>query len=314
MGDGKGRGDGLEISHGGALAVDTEELRAVGGRLRRIVGEVEEVRDDLRAAQSAADDARLDLGGLAAAVRRLDGVGDGLSAAARGTELMAEAYEIVELRAQAALLSATEGGEAAALARDADLLATRSPAAATVAASLLAQWRRDRFAGFTTQTGWADQLLPGGPLAPGGPASGAMSGAAAMWLWGVVAAGRGVVPASAVLAPRPHTLRLAATPVVPPAGPPAGLADVVARFPTTPGAQVRVEAYTTPDGTRRFLAYIAGTRLGLDPAEPWDMAANLQMYGERAEADSLQAVRDALADAGASRGRVSISSVTPRAG
>jgi len=194
MGDGKGRGDGLDISHGGALAVDTEELRAVGGRLRRLVGEVEEVSDGLRAAQSAADDARLDLGGVAAAVRRLDGVRDGLSAAARGTELMAEAYEIVELRARAELLRATDRDEAAALARDADRAAARSPAAAAAAGSLLAQWRRDRFAGFAGQTGWADQLLPGGRLAPGGPASGAMSGVAAMWLWGGGGRGQGSRP------------------------------------------------------------------------------------------------------------------------
>ncbi|WP_424936939.1 MULTISPECIES: alpha/beta hydrolase [Bacteria] len=295
-------GDGLDISHGGALAVDTAELRMVAVRLRRLVREVEEARDDLRAARGAADEARLDLDGVTMAVHRLDGIRETLSAAARGTELMAEAYEIVELRARAALLSASDRDEAAALMRDADLLAARSPAAAAAAGSLMAQWRRDRFAGFTTQTGWADRVLPGGGLVPGGPGSAPMSVFTGMWLGGVVASARGVVPVSTVLAPRPHALRLTPTAVAPPTGPPSGLADAIARFPTTPGAQVRVEGYTAPDGARRFVAYIAGTRPTLDRTEPWDMTANLQLYAERAEADSLQAVRDALADAGAGPG------------
>jgi hypothetical protein len=68
------------------------------------------------------------------------------------------------------------------------------------------------------------------------------------------------------------------------------------------GAQVAVEKLTMPDGSSKFIAYIAGTQSPtIGGSEPWDMRSNLQLYtGQRSA--SYQATLDALADAGARPG------------
>ncbi|MDR6868844.1 hypothetical protein J2Y69_003470 [Microbacterium resistens] len=294
-------GDEIDISRGGALAVDTEELYEVVRRLRILGRDLDLVARELRsvAVSGAGSVPGLgDLGGLGPSAGRVDAVEEALETVVRGVELMAEAYELVELRARAEALQATDPGEAAALRRDAETRAERRPDADAAAASLLAQWRESRFDGFTEQTGWAGVIFPAG----GHWGQREQSWLASLWLMAIGAVGVGVVPGGEALTPRPHTVRIAPTPVPPPSGPPTGLADVVSRFPTTEGAQVRVEAYAMPDGTRRFAAYIAGTQSILDPSEPWDMASNAQMYASRAEADSYQAVLDALRIAGARPG------------
>ncbi|MFE2772942.1 hypothetical protein [Microbacterium resistens] len=287
-------GDELDISRGGALAVDTEQLRGVGRRLRALGERLARVAGELRLVRTLADGAGADASGLEGPAQRIAGVAELLVPTAQGVELMAEAYEIVELRARAELRAASDPGEAAALRRDAELLSERNPAAAAAAASLLAQGERRRFDGFVDQTRWAQYLSPAGAHSA--------QLAAGLWLTGVGMVGKGVRLADRPLHPSDTSVVIAPTRVPGPSAAPRGLADLTDRFPATPGAQVRVETYTMPDGRREYIAYVAGTQLSADSREPWGMGANLDLYLHDRETASYQAVVDALHDAGAGEG------------
>ena len=79
---------------------------------------------------------------------------------------------------------------------------------------------------------------------------------------------------------------------------PGSVAERVHRIPDA-SAPVRVERYEGPDGAH-FEVYIAGTdsTAVLGGAQPWDMASNAALVADQ-DASSLQAVRSALAAAGA---------------
>ena len=79
---------------------------------------------------------------------------------------------------------------------------------------------------------------------------------------------------------------------------PGSVAERVHRIPD-PSAPVRVERYDGPAGPH-FEVYIAGTdsTAALGGAQPWDMASNVALVADQ-DASSLQAVRSALAAAGA---------------
>ncbi|GAA1694395.1 hypothetical protein GCM10009792_13080 [Microcella alkalica] len=85
---------------------------------------------------------------------------------------------------------------------------------------------------------------------------------------------------------------------------PVGVAERVARIPDS-AAPVRVERFAAPGGDR-FEVYIAGTAgeaadggpLVEGGEHPWDMSSNIALIAEH-DASSLQAVKQALADAGA---------------
>ncbi|KQV25890.1 MULTISPECIES: hypothetical protein [unclassified Microcella] len=85
---------------------------------------------------------------------------------------------------------------------------------------------------------------------------------------------------------------------------PLGIADRVARIPDS-AQPVRIERYPAPGGDR-FEVYIAGTAgsaadgspLVEGGEHPWDMSSNIALIAEH-DSSSLQAVRQALADAGA---------------
>ncbi len=85
---------------------------------------------------------------------------------------------------------------------------------------------------------------------------------------------------------------------------PVGVAERVARIPDS-ATPVRVERFAAPGGDR-FEVYIAGTAgqaadggpLVEGGEHPWDMSSNIALIAEH-ESSSLQAVRQALADAGA---------------
>ncbi|HKT55515.1 MAG TPA: hypothetical protein VJR25_01965, partial [Microbacterium sp.] len=65
---------------------------------------------------------------------------------------------------------------------------------------------------------------------------------------------------------------------------------------------VRVERYTMPDGTRRYAAYIRGTRDGgFGGTDPSNMTSNLKLY-QHETSTSYQATARALAMAGAGPG------------
>jgi hypothetical protein len=86
---------------------------------------------------------------------------------------------------------------------------------------------------------------------------------------------------------------------------PADLRAALGRLPHARGAQVAVERYTMPDGARRYVAYLGGTRnsspFQAGGVEPWDVKSNLELYTGTRSA-SYQATLDALDAAGAKPG------------
>ncbi len=81
---------------------------------------------------------------------------------------------------------------------------------------------------------------------------------------------------------------------------PTGLTQLADRIPKGEG-RVRVERYTMPDGSRRFVTYLAGTAFGGPSDEAWDMSSNLALY-TRSRSASYDAVLAALAQAGVEPG------------
>lgn len=110
---------------------------------------------------------------------------------------------------------------------------------------------------------------------------------------GILAGDRGRAPVAVAPAGAPVAVRA-----------PVGFADRVARIPEG-AAQVRVERFSAPGGDR-FEVYIGGTAgAAVDGGplveggdQPWDMASNIALIAEQ-DSSSLQAVRQALAQAGA---------------
>jgi hypothetical protein len=191
-------------------------------------------------------------------------------------------YEHAELSARRA--AATDPAELAAID---GRLAELGPLVALAAAHQgAAHWLRApwEFIGQTTDLGWS--LGPTGPVVTGALA------------WGFAAVvrgfGRGSVPAESRLSGAREPVVVAETSRRSGAAV-TSLAEAVSRIPST--AAVRVERYAMPGGGRQFVVYIAGTGAG----SAFDMLSNAQLYGGERSA-SYEAVRDALAQAGAKPG------------
>lgn len=280
----------LDIHHGGAIAVDTAALRDVGMRLAAVGVRFDDARAAIARAHGAvtADPglASVDAVALATSGGCAVALGDECADAAAGTLLMADAFELVELRAQAQAMGLADTVAAAALQRRIDRLTASDERIATMADQLVAGWKEGRFEGL------GDQYDLGGLVAPlfwGGPLAGIMLGLGTVRPEMTL---RGVADPVTVTPVRTST----------PTGPPASLADAFRRFPTAPGAQVRVEQYVMADGTTRYMAYVKGSQsVAFGGAEPWDMRSNTQLYtGEKSA--SYQATLDALEAAGAQPG------------
>lgn len=280
----------LDIRHGGAIAVDTDALRDVGRRLAAVGVRFDDARAAITRAHAAVTEdpglASVDSVALAAAGGCAAALGDECADAAAGTLLMADAFELVELRAQAQALGLADIAEAAVLQGRIERLTASDERIATMADRLVEGWKDGRFEGL------GDQYDLGGLVAPlfwGGPLAGLMLGL------GTVRPGmtlKGVADPVTVTPVRTST----------PTGPPASLADAFRRFPTAPGAQVRVEQYAMADGSTRYMAYVKGSQsVAMGGTEPWDMRSNTQLYtGEKSA--SYQATLDALEAAGAQPG------------
>ena len=285
--------DGLDIDYGGAIAVDTEQLRDVGARMRAVAAQYEEARDSVRRAQalisvdpSAAP--QLDVGALRRNGERLAALQAELEDACSGTLLMADAFEVVELRARAEALSRGDEAEAAAVQARIDRLLAGDERLRGMADRLVLSWMMRRFEGLGDQYDM-EGLLP--PLF----LAGAMVG---------VFSGRGKLQPGAPLEGRADPVTVTAVDTSTPKGAPKGLAPALGRMPGG-NAQVAVEKYTMADGTTRYLAYVSGTHDMLPghagKKEPWDMKSNVELYGGQRSA-SYRATLDALAAAGAESG------------
>jgi hypothetical protein len=280
----------LDIRHGGAIAVDTDALRDVGSRLAAVGMRFDDAHAAIARAHAvvSADPAlvTVDAAALSAAGGRAAVLGEECANAATGTLLMADAFELVELRAQAQAMGLADTAEAAALQGRIERLVASDERIATMADWLVAGWKDGRFEGL------GEQYDLGGLLAPlfwGGPLAGIVIGLGKVRPRMTL---RGVADPVTVTAVRTST----------PTSPPASLADAFRRFPTAPGAQVKVEQFVMPDGSKRYIAYVKGSQsVAIGGAEPWDMRSNTQLYtGENSA--SYQATIDALQAAGAEPG------------
>lgn len=282
----------LDIRHGGAISVDTDDLRTVGSRLARVAGLI----DDARAAMLRAYRIVVDAPGLSAHVdtvalwasgERAGELRDEGDQASVGVQLMADAYEVVELRAQADALAATDAVSAAALRRQASEMMAADERLGPAVASLIAQWEATRFEGLASQWDMAGMLPP------------IFAAGALVGLFG----GRGRLTPGLKLSGTPDPVTVAPVKTTTPSAPPTDLADAFGRMPASDGAQVRVDRLTMPDGSTRFVAYLTGTAFpptyGGD--EPWDMKSNVELYAGQQSA-SYQATLEALELAGAGPG------------
>ncbi|WP_334150970.1 hypothetical protein [Microbacterium sp.] len=283
--------DDLDIRHGGAIAVDTEVLRDVGHRLALLAAGLDDARAAVRRASSLLIDvsgigAEVDLVALADGGERISGLRERMRDASEGTLLMADAYEVVELRAEADALRLVGGAAADAVQARLDRLLASDGRLEAMSDWLIAGWKDGRFDGLDRQ------FDPGGLLTPF-----LMGGAAAAVLTGL-----GMLRPGTTLQGTADAVSVAAVRTRTPDGPPTSLAGAFTRLPTAPGAQLTVERYTLPDGTRQFIAYVKGSQsVAVGGSQPWDMRSNLQLYTGQTSA-SYQATLDALEAAGAEPG------------
>lgn len=287
--------DALDITHGGAISVDTEVLRDVATRLAAQAARVDEAAADAMQAHrwiveaTGLSDA-VDTVALRATADDLVALRTSMDTAATGTALMADAYELVELRAQRDLLALSDAAAADELQMQIHDLEAKDERLAPMAEYLLAGWEQGRYEGVHEQFDGLDFL----GIEP------------EIFINGVTMLG-----GSALLGKRPpgFQLRGASEPVtvrpVRTSTPPtstSSLAEAFRRFPEAPGAQMKVEKYTYADGSHRFVLYAKGTQSALyGGTNPWDMKSNLALYaGDRGA--SYTATVEALRMAGAEPG------------
>lgn len=307
------RDDDIDIRDGGIVAVDTRTLRSAAAQCAALADRARTVVDLLADASHRLAGLGMTAGvtvsavaydlGLATSLAAqhaddLDGVSADLRAAA-------DTYDVIELRARAAMggsagsaqgarraLAAFEAqhpdaafrADAASLARDLTVgaeLTDHDNSGITLAAALAG--------GFSPLLG---VLLLGAT----GMLPGAAQGAQAL----IRTLGTGTIPAGSRLSGSAPAVRLQRTGTDRTVAAPDDLADALGRIPQDGDARVRVETYTMPDGTNRYAVYVAGTR-DFSPHgggdDPWDMRSNLQLYfGE--DAAAYEAVRAAMTDAG----------------
>lgn len=288
--------DGLDITHGGAISVDPDAMRAVAEGMRGLgpglIGAMDSIRRAYRILVDAPGlSAGIDTVALWASVDAVDALHGECLDAAEGTALMADAFELVELRAQREALTVADTAAADALhARIAALEGSEQPVS-EMATYLVAGWKGERFDGLDGQFDLSGLLGPDG-LAP------VFAGAAMLGAFG----GLGVVRGGTILGGTVGQVTVTPIRTASVAAPPASLADAFRRFPSAEGAQLRIERYTMADGSHRFVVYTKGTQSPLfGGANPFDMKSNVELYTKQ-QADSYQGTLDALSAAGARPG------------
>ena len=305
--------EGLQISGGGAVAVDTATLRFAAldfddarEELAAIAASLAGVQATLRRESYFADDARASASVLAT---KLESVQTEAQQIAEALREAAYAYEFVELSAEArAALLSGDPERAKRLGRRLDRLIAEHPDA--VWAGLTSEW------GHALK--WPSELVRQGTqwgVSVGAEVDdrAAIGTGAAVGLLTIAGAavvgfsGSGRISRDATLSgaagPVTVTRTAASTSGSAASVAPRSLADVTERMPGAGDARVRVERYTMPDGSRQFAVYIAGTQSQsvVGGEEPWDNTSNAQLYSGQMS-DSYAATAEALAAAGVKEG------------
>lgn len=274
----------FEIRSGGAVAVDTETLRAAADRCARFEERVRQVIGCVRAAQwrmarvcvSVPSDSGWDL------IQRAGALRDDVHEVATSLRRSADLYESAELLAQREFADAAG---AAAIDRRLAELERSSPGVRQQARDELSAWNARLEAGLDEIA----TMLPGG------------LGVAA--IFGALLKEHRHAPlpqGTRPIGPLPD-VRVSRTGPATSSKGPTDLEDLIGRIPDGEDERVRVERYELPDGTRTFAVYITGTRALFDAAEVWNMPANIRMFDGHASG-SYAAVLAALEDAGAQPG------------
>ncbi len=287
--------DDLDISHGGVIEIDTDALRDVASRLGVVAGHVQAAADGAYQAHrwitsTAGLSARVDTVALWASGVSLGAFKTHIDDVVTAVGLMADAFDLVELRAQRDALELTDPVAADGL--DADILdlEAKDERIGTIAEWLTGKWEQDRFEGLDSQL----DLLEFTGLQPG-----VLMTALKMISTSPLV---GTVPPGFVLSGTADPVSVRPVRTSSPIVPPGSLADAFRRFPEADGAQMKVERYTFVDGSTRFVLYMKGTQSGLAGGEePWDMRSNAQMYLGM-DAASYEAAVEALHQAGAGAG------------
>ncbi len=282
---------GLTIDHGGAISVDPDVLRDVARRVDAVASRCDDARSAIMRAHRIIVDTpgfteHVDTVGLWASGDHVARLHSECQETAESTLLMADAYEYVELCAEAQMLAQTDPSTAQRLTRRADRLAASDERISEMADDLVAQWQARRFDGLVGNAVTPvlyDQLF--------------LTAATV----GVVS-GFGKVRRGETLTGKADPVAVAPVKTSAPAAAPAGLAGALSRMPRTAGAQIAVEKYSFADGSTKFVAYLKGTQdAGAGGKEPWDMRSNAQLYTGQTSA-SYQSTIDALRAAGAEPG------------
>ncbi len=285
--------DEIEITRGGVIAVDTAVLRGLVPRIFGIAEQLMHSGQHLRRARcelEALPDGRDRQYVLLVLEREVAARAEDVREAGRRALLMAEVYEIVELKSRLAFADPDDLRALVELRRSLALCVLRSPEKAVLADELLSQRDGDRRAAFESQA-WG--LL----------AFGLLPVLFARHLLGrfadfVAALGRGVSLGD--LGGTPPGVEVSAGDTVS-AEPPESLADALSRLPE--GPQVRVEKYVMPDGSQQFVVYVVGTQT-IAGDNPWNMESNLSLYVAQEASAAYEATRQALIAAGAGPGDV----------
>lgn len=290
--------DQIDISSGGAIAVDTELLRVAAGGFARARDRLDEAFTHVCGAQVAAFAAgavAAEVGvALGAAAERARQARDAAAGVWADLLQMADVYDLVELRVQSEM-AAAEGDVAGRSAADAraDVMVARSPELGRQADEFLSQWRSGWNSTITQTAMGLSALFP-----------------AVGWFGGLLGAhlasqlvrdmGRGTI--SGPLVPFGPVPPVTVTPIPSPRGresAPATFEAAAERMPKGE-SRIRVEHYTMPDGTDEYVVYVAGTK-GIGGNESFDVESNLQLYAGD-PSTSYAAVLAALEAAGASPG------------
>lgn len=288
-------GDDLDIGAGGVVAVDTETLRQVATRLDGIGRRLDEASSQVNRAHrvlvgNLSRPGAAPIGALTTASASLDEQAQLCRDEATATRLMADAYELADLRSRQEMLGDTDPQAALGMQDRIDALLASDPRLAAMADDMIQDWEGSRFEGLRSQ--YWDFFLS--RVAPGGSAIGLMMTVGASLLAGAAA---GVIPrGTALRGPIPPVV-VKETARTTPVGAPKNTAEMLKRIPNGTGAQVRVETYRFADGTRQHKVYIDGTQSFISRDDPWDMGSNWDGY-DRQNFASLEATKQALELAG----------------
>ncbi|MBS1906586.1 MAG: hypothetical protein JST33_08470 [Actinobacteria bacterium] len=161
----------VEITHGGIVAVDPEDLRAMAGRVLHDAAAVQVAREELLEIPALVEQAALapqvavgGVGPVWIAVNRLDRAGPALDELASSAGTMADIFEIAELRAQRAMSGVTDPELVkASLHRIGEILAA-NPRLKQTARSVFEKWQEGAFEGFAPAPGTSPSVAQETPL------------------------------------------------------------------------------------------------------------------------------------------------------